>query len=586
MIQLILARTVSSLCNCVTYFSGSSRSPGPNFHYRGFNKTRNDQTEYEIDSLLMEDDLVDELVATPLSAEEIAAKLSNSNAKHVPNNILGGRDININSNSGARGADIWIAGGGSSMGIGGGGGGLRVERNENKISNDWWSDGEDDDDDGFSGTGGRGIMSGSNQTNEKIINTTFFNTTSGLANGNNLNNIGVIPNHGGNSIERDLYFDENIDELSFQGNNSNNNQLQKDNWDKEFLNDYRDDQSFDFVPIKENLDNFGISTDLRTEQVDKDLRKDDEIIFDSQRDLLDYKDSNAYNHNSNHDHLNWNYGYNDSNTINDKLDNNVPPMINNQNDKLLEKDFGDFGDFGDFTSGNSPNHFLTNNDDINNHQNETEDEYFESATKPNLISGYTFDQETDDISLKESSDYHNNQTTTDQNNILEVENAMDNFCDFTSPKRDEQQLIYNHRDSFDHISFDANTEDTNNNIIITSNPIQLGQESGFGMESENPPESIRGHLLDDFDDIFNSSFPSNSNLTNNNKNTISTFDHMEKNFQTNNNTVSTYEDDEFGMFDFVSAKSPPSDDHLKATAPMFNSDQHHNTYHQPSVLLE
>ncbi|OII73480.1 hypothetical protein cand_003380 [Cryptosporidium andersoni] len=84
MIQFILARTVSSLCNCVSFLSGGPRT-NVGLHYRGINKSKNDRTEYEIDSLLVDDDFVDELVATPLSAEEIAAKLATRNSKQRNN---------------------------------------------------------------------------------------------------------------------------------------------------------------------------------------------------------------------------------------------------------------------------------------------------------------------------------------------------------------------------------------------------------------------------------------------------------------------------------------------------------------------
>lgn len=591
MIQLILARTVSSLCNCVTYFSGTSRSPGPNFHYRGFNKTRNEQTEYEIDSLLMEDDLVDELVATPLSAEEIAAKLSNSNTKHISNNILVGREVNMdnnnnNNNNGTKGTDIWISGGGSSMGIGGGGG-VRTERNENKISNDWWSDGEEDEDDyysnnnGITGIGGRGIMSGSNQMNEKIINTTFFNTVSEIVNSNNVKNDGIITNNVENDIERDLYFDENIDELSFQGNDSNNNQLQKNNWDKEFLDNYKiDNESFDFIPIKENLDNFSICTDLKTEQIEKNTGQDDEIIFIGQ------KDHEIYNSNidSNNNNLDWNYGYNVPRVINNELDNNVSTTINNQGSNLPEKDFGDFGDFGDFTSGNSPNHFVVNTDNINNYQNETRDEYFQSKMRLNLENEDHFDQNTDNVCLKETDNYHNHQINTNQNKTLEVENIMDNFCDFNSPRKEgDNEFIYNSHESSDQISFDG-IRDTNNIINTSSSDHPI--HSRLDVDSEKQvPEFVHGNLIDDFDDIFNSSCKSNNKFTINNNNTTSDFDYVDNNFQSNH-AVSTYEDDEFGMFDFVSAKSPSDNNHINSTLETFKKDHHYNNTQQPFVLLD
>ncbi|EEA08542.1 uncharacterized protein CMU_003810 [Cryptosporidium muris RN66] len=93
MIQFILARTVSSLCNCVSFLSGGPRT-NVGLHYRGINKSKNDRTEYEIDSLLVDDDFVDELVATPLSAEEIAAKLATRNSKQHNNMWSGGIENN------------------------------------------------------------------------------------------------------------------------------------------------------------------------------------------------------------------------------------------------------------------------------------------------------------------------------------------------------------------------------------------------------------------------------------------------------------------------------------------------------------
>ncbi|KAH8581733.1 uncharacterized protein ELE39_001863 [Cryptosporidium sp. chipmunk genotype I] len=567
MIQLILARTVSSLCNCVTYFSGNTRSTGPNFHYRGFNKTRNDQTEYEIDSLLMEDDLVDELVATPLSAEEIAAKLSNSNTKNNPNNLLGGRDVNIDgSNIGARGADIWMGGGGSSMGIGGG----RMKRNENKISNDWWSDGEEEEEEeevevvggGFgnghlhnfsvSGDRGGGVVANSNQMTEKMMNTALFNSNPVVAGNNTEDN-----------VEGDLYFDENIADLSFQGNDSNNNQLQNDNWDKEFLDNYKDEESFDFVAI---------GTDLKMDQIDKDRISNDEIIFGNQNDLIEYRDFNKYNNNNN----------------------SLPPVIGNK-------------DPGDFTSGSFPN----NNYIINNNDYDTTDNYYESKMGITTLknSQHFFNQENDEINLKKTCDYQNNQLNhkDQQNRITEVGNAIDDFCNYNSPEKEDdgEEFAYsnnNHHEisSSNQFGFD-DFIDVNKNVVNDS-ITHIGQESGFGMESENilipSPESsvqVRGNLLDDFDDIFNSSsasndiFGGNRNNNNNNNNSItSTFDYEEKNFQTSNYGVSTYEDDEFGMFDFVSAKSPPANnDFFKPDflLPDGNSSNNNNNQ-RTSILLE
>ncbi|KAK9174110.1 hypothetical protein CmeUKMEL1_05920 [Cryptosporidium meleagridis] len=566
MIQLILARTVSSLCNCVTYFSGSTRSAGPNFHYRGFNKTRNDQTEYEIDSLLMEDDLVDELVATPLSAEEIAAKLSNSNTKQNPSNLLGVRDANIEGGSvGARGADIWM-GGGSSMGIGG-----RMERNENKINNDWWSDGEEDEEDevevngGFSGNNRHGFALnddrgaetggiGSNQLNEKVVNTTFFNSNPTLV-GN-----GVEDN-----IEEDLYFDENMADISFQGNDSNNNQLQNDNWDKEFFDHYQGEESFDFVPIKENLDDFSSgSTDLRLNQVNN------EIIFGNQNDPIDYKDFNSNNNNNNM----------------------LSPKIEDK-------------DFGYFTSGNPPNDNYTINSksDVETRNNEN-----------------YFDQENGQISFGETYNYQSNnqvnQTNHEQNNIMQVNNLFDNFSDYDSPEKGDNDIKgkFVHASNNNHeISSSQNQFDFDDFIDTSKN---LNDDSTINMRQE--PEKIPMHnseivltpnqalpvngknVLDDFDDIFNSSSTSNDNFNSNirnnhygnddnhhnhNSSINDTFDFEEKSLQANSNnySASTYEDDEFGIFDFVSAKSPPANDSFKSN--FLSTDRDSNNHHQQTSLL-
>ncbi|KAF7457541.1 hypothetical protein HWI79_1972 [Cryptosporidium felis] len=175
----------------------------------------------------MEDDLVEELVAAPLSAEEIAAKLSTS--KLSQQKIVGGREVGTENKSGVRGTDIFMggAGVGSNMGLSSG------LRNENKISNDWWSDGEDED---------------SNNITEDIINTSFF-TGGANPTGNEM----IFGPSGEKNIfhgdAENLYFDENMEEISFQGNDSNNNQLQRDNWDKEFLDNYKDDKAFDFPPV-------------------------------------------------------------------------------------------------------------------------------------------------------------------------------------------------------------------------------------------------------------------------------------------------------------------------------------------------
>ncbi|CUV04731.1 unnamed protein product [Cryptosporidium hominis] len=595
MIQLILARTVSSLCNCVTYFSGSTRSTGPNFHYRGFNKTRNDQTEYEIDSLLMEDDLVDELAATPLSAEEIAAKLSNSNTKQNPSNLLGVRDANIEGGSiGARGADIWMGGGGSSMGIGG-----RMERNENKISNDWWSDGEEDEEDeevevngGFSSNnrhnfavnGDRGVGTGgigSNQLNEKVINTTFFNS-----------NPTLIGNSVEKNIEEDLYFDENMADISFQVNDSNNNQLQNDNWDKEFFDNYKGEESFDFVPIKENLDDFSIgNADLRLNQVNN------EIVFGDQNDPIEYKDFNNNNNNM------------------------LSPIIENK-------------DFGDFTSGNSPNnnYIINNRNDIDTRNNE----YYESEIGITTLknNGNYFDQENDQISFSETYNYQiNNQVNhidNQQNNIEQVNNIFDDFSNYNSPEKDDSDItgkfVYsnnnNHEISSSQNQFDFDDFiDTSKNLNDDS-IINIGQESEKipVHNSETVPESISvpisetvsttlsapkqvlpvhgKNVIDDFDDIFNSSSTSNDNFNtnirnnyygddyNNNNNSITdVFDFEEKSLQANNNnySASTYEDDEFGIFDFVSAKSPPANDPFKSD--FLSSDRDSNKNNQQTSIL-
>lgn len=558
MIQLILARAVSSLCNCVTYFSGGSRSTGPNFNYRGFNKTRNDQTEYEIDSLLMEDDLVDELVATPLSAEEIAAKLSNSNAKGVSGNALGGREVGIDGNSLVRGADIWMGttgATGTGIGMGSIGGtsigiGARMERNENKISNDWWSDGDEDEDEdhrGHHNAGGsygfatRGGAVNGNHSSEKIINATFFNGSPGPG--------------GGVSMEQregegeDSY----LNDLCFKGSNSNNNhhQLAKDSyWDRDFFDkDLEEERPFDFVPMAGNQENFAVHPDLNKRE------EEEEVIFGGQKDPVDYISSNTIN-----GRTDQNYGFNSvSSTANEGLESKVTPLTNSQSNNLLEEDY-----FGNFASGSSP----SNGTREVARQNETaiedaHDDFFESKPETGMVtggelplrSGYSFDQETDDISLREGNDGLNART-------------MDYFSGFAGSNKEEPPVSIP-QSSFDYIGFEedakgdpdhaANTS-INNHHHVQSVRQEPGNAQGQGSSY------FGGNLLEGFDDIFDSSLVYNDNRFG-----------QDKTFQD--------QDDEFGMFDFVSAKPPPVAGHcgeaVGAPAVVVTHNQH-----QPSILLD
>ncbi|KAJ1608465.1 hypothetical protein OJ253_1952 [Cryptosporidium canis] len=538
MIQLILARTVSSLCNCVTFFSGGSRSAGQNFHYRGFNKTRNDQTEYEIDSLLMEDDLVDELVATPLSAEEIAAKLSNpGNKGALVASKLGEREAGLEGNSLVRGADIWMSGGGAvSMGIGGRMG-ARSERTENKISNDWWSDGDEDDDyydhsssnaagcgdGGFVGGREGGLGSGSGQISEKIINATFFGGSTGPT------AIGVSGvGDSARNVENDLYFDENVEELCFQGNDSCNNQLQKDSWDRDFLGNYRDEQSLGFGAVQGGQESFPVPTDLRIgDKREEEEEKGDEIIFGGPRDSVDYTGARDY------------LSGDSEQIYTGELESRGPPQTASyHSDHHFMRD-----DFEDFKSGISPGHGPVSDQAEEDHTEEAQDRRFlDSKMAFGLGKGSSFDQETDDISLREGSDYMNEQTLP----VQSTGHLMDDFCDFGSPKK-EENFAYIHQDPSDLPGLEANAHPaTEQKHILETDAAVTG---GF----------TNGNLLDDFDDIFNSSFASAGQPA-------------DQSHQPN--LSNTYgDDDDFGMFDFISAKSPQT------------STQHH-AQHQPSIILD
>lgn len=579
MIQLILARTVSSLCNCVTYFSGGSRSAGPNFHYRGFNKTRNDQTEYEIDSLLMEDDLVDELVATPLSAEEIAAKLSNSNAKNLPNSALGGREANLDGSNLVRGADIWMGTTGTAgMGIGMGGAGStsmgiggRMERNENKISNDWWSDGDEDDGDdprhphphrgGGTGTGcygfsARGGAVNGNHMSEKIINATFFNGSPGL---------------GASHVEegRERGDDSYSDDLCFKGGDLNNDhhQLIKDScWDKDFFDKdvvEENSKSFDFAPMIGNQENSLVHTDLNK----RGEEEEEEIIFGGQKDPLDYINSNSNSSSSTNNNSNGNNGIdyqsyefsNVSGTINSGFEGKmaVPLVINNSQSKdLLEEEEED--DFGNFASGNSPSNMTKEIHQSEMGRDDHDGYLFESTPETGMViggelplrSGYSFDQETDDISLREGTDGMNS-------------NKVYDFSSFAGAKKDEPPQYIPQKSSFDYMSFEGAKGDNHVQVAVRQEPENARGGGGGSL-------SFGEELLDDFDDIFNSSLVSNDNKFG-----------QDKGFQDHRQHLEDGPDDEFGMFDFVSAKQPPPvNDHHRETPPFVQS-QHH-----PSILLD
>ncbi|KAJ1607856.1 hypothetical protein OIY81_2829 [Cryptosporidium canis] len=552
MIQLILARTVSSLCNCVTFFSGGSRSAGQNFHYRGFNKTRNDQTEYEIDSLLMEDDLVDELVATPLSAEEIAAKLSNpGNKGALVASKLGEREAGLEGNSLVRGADIWMSGGGgaASMGIGGRVG-ARSERTENKISNDWWSDGDDDDDDdyyndrsssnavtggGFVGGRGGGLGSGSGQMSEKIINATFFGGPTGPA-ATGVSGVG----DSARNVENDLYFDENVEELCFQGNDSCNNQLQNDSWDRDFLGNYRDEQSLGFGAVQGSQESLPVSADLRIggkkeEQEEQEKKKkekeeqEQEIIFGGPRDSVDYTDARDY--------LSGDSGQ----IYAGELESRGPPeTASYQSDHHFMRD-----DFEDFKSGISPGHGPVSGQAEEDHTEEAQGRRFlDSKMALGLGKGSSFDQETDDISLREESDYMNEQTLP----VQSAGHLMDDLCDFGSPKK-EENFAYIHQDPSGLPGLGA------------SGPPATEQKHILGTDASVTRGSASGNLLDDFDDIFNSSFASAGQPADQSLQPC-----LGNAYGDNSNDGVN---DDFDMFDFVSAKSPQA-----------------SAQHQPSILLD
>ncbi|KAL7068754.1 hypothetical protein ACR3K2_07960 [Cryptosporidium serpentis] len=146
MIQLILARTVSSLCNCVSFLSGGPRT-NVGLHYRGINKSKNDRTEYEIDSLLVDDDFVDELVATPLSAEEIAAKLATRNSRQQ--NDMWNSEIENNEMINETDADLsYISYGENILQDSNQHYGSNFKKNQNKLMDNqvnWWSEDEQEE---------------------------------------------------------------------------------------------------------------------------------------------------------------------------------------------------------------------------------------------------------------------------------------------------------------------------------------------------------------------------------------------------------------------------------------------------------
>lgn len=450
MIQLLLARTVSSLCNCVTFFSGGPRSTGPSFHYRGFNKTRNDQTEYEIDSLLMEDDLVDELVATPLSAEEIAAKLSSSNSmKHnVSNHQL---MIENNNNS----VDGWINNSNSNANI------LKTDKDENKINNNWWSDGDDDDVDTLG---------------ESIINTTFFSNNSS-SNRANINDLVFNENNNINQ-NKNLYFDDDINELNIQTNISNN-QLKDNNWDKEFLNNYKD--PLNLVPSI-NID------------------EPEEVLF---------QDNYNWNNESNINQSNINESSSNESNMNElnissknqdlKLDSNYE--INLTNDEYISN-YNDFDNKLIETNATINNelidNFIIDSKDINlnatkiennsdlpdsnlqiNNLDIVNNSFDNSYSKNNIL---TIDQSNSNENLIFDNVNTNYQSNSIENDNIDTNNKLlDDFDDifnnttFVSSDNNNNKYNLNNDDEFnmfDFISAKSPTNNANNNSVLNDNLVQ------------------------------------------------------------------------------------------------------------------